>query len=84
MYYFIGTCHIARLPYRDITQQDRLRRIYKHIEDLDVYEFAKNVAVNNAQDFALGKISKQVQKLNGLLAEYGYARPAGIETGPAL
>jgi len=69
---------------RDITQQDRLRRIYKHIEDLDVYEFAKNVAVNNAQDFALGKISKQVQKLNGLLAEYGYARPAGIETGPAL
>lgn len=69
---------------KDITPQDRLWRIHRHIEQLDVYEFAKNVALNNAQDLALGKVSKQVQKLNGLLAEYGYARPAGIETGPAL
>jgi len=69
---------------KDISPQDRLNRIHDHIEKLDIYEFAKNVAVNNAQDFALGKVSQQVQKLNGLLAEYGYARPAGIETGPAL
>lgn len=69
---------------KDITPQDRLNRIHDHIEDLDIYEFAKNVAINNLQDAALGKASQQIQKLNGLLSKYGYDRPVGIETGPQL
>lgn len=70
---------------KDITPQDRLKRLWNNWDKIDMNDFVENVAMNHLQDKAIGALSGAALK-SWLKAQtkYGYNRPVSLETGPVL
>lgn len=81
----IGAIHDAlpkKVQCRKCTPQGQLKAIYDNFDKLDIPQAIINVALNQAQDAAIGYIGKGVKA--GSKNRPGGLRPIGFSTGPGL
>lgn len=63
--------------------QEKMKELWQHFDKVDVNEAIKNIAVNQLEDAAIGKLGAAAQKhAKPVLEQLG--RPVGFGTGPAL
>lgn len=69
----------------DRTIDAKLRRIWKHLDQIDIPDAIWNVIQNEIEDRIIGKMGKSVAKGIRSSAKHGYyGRPVGLTSGPAL
>lgn len=68
---------------RNVTPQEKARRLYKNFNDLDIPQALKNLAANQAEDAFYGKIGNKLKQASKAAQPHGNI-PIGFGTGPLM